>query len=245
MGAARLLARFWIAFCLFAGAHALARALAGHMPPDQALSIVGTVVALFIAMGLLFIGGFGAAAGGLSKLTPQILAPGFNDLVFVVFAAAVFAMQIAFPSGGPAPAGALGALDAAVRFVVPGQRALESALGACRLDGGRAFASSASWLAAFVFLGSAASRIRLQAGLLRLERKSRGASVGAVPLTFALGLIAVLGIQLLFVGEAYPVLPCGVLSALPGAVLTGLGPLALAYLIAAAITNLLALSPEA
>jgi hypothetical protein len=36
-----------------------------------------------------------------------------------------------------------------------------------------------------------------------------------------------------------------VLSDIPGAVLIGLGPLALAYLIVAALTNLLSLSSEA
>ncbi|HTQ14333.1 MAG TPA: hypothetical protein VMH86_10695 [Rhizomicrobium sp.] len=244
MGAARLLAKFWIAFCLFAGAHALAHALAGATAPELALTTIGTIVTLFVAMGLLFIGGFGAAAGGIAKLTAQSFAPGFNELVFVVFAAAIYAIQVVIAPGQP-PGGMLGALGAAVHYAVPGQAALAARLAACHVDGGTVFASAASWLAAFVFLGSAASRIRLHAGLLRLERKTRGASLGAVPLTFTLGLIAVIGIQFLFVGTLYALLPCAALSSLSGAVLIGLGPLALAYLIAAAITNLLALSPEA
>jgi hypothetical protein len=244
MGAARLLARFWIAFCLFAGAHALAGALAKFTPPEQAISVIGSVVVLFGAMGLLFIGGFGAAAGGLSKLSLRSLAPGFNELVFAVFAAVVFSVQIVF-APGHMPGGALGALQAAIHYGVPGQAALESALGACSLDGGREFSSAMAWILALIFMGSAISRLRLQAGLLRLERKASGASLGAVPLTFALGLLSVVGIQCLFMGSAYSLIPCDELSALPGNVLIGLGPLALAYLIVAALTNLLALSPEA
>jgi hypothetical protein len=139
----------------------------------------------------------------------------------------------------------LGALEAAIRFAVPGQRALETVLGACALDGGRSFTSAFAWLVAFVFLGSAVSRLRLAAALVRLERKARAPALGAVPLTFALGLMAVAGIQLLFVGTAYALVPCDVLSDLSGSVLIGLGPPALAYLIVAALTNLLALNPEA
>jgi hypothetical protein len=246
MGAARLLAKGWIAFCLFAGAHALARALAMHVPPEQALSLIGTCVILFGAMGLLFIGGYGAASGlgGLARLKPRNLAPGFNEIVLVVFAAIVFLVQVSSAQGLGA-GGILGALEAAVRFAIPGQRALESALSACTHDGSAAFASATSWLLAFVFAGSAASRIRLSAALIRLERKKRADSLGAVPLTFVLGLAVVIGIQLIFVGSAYALVPCAALTDIPGSVLIGLGPLALSYLLVAAITNLLSLSAEA
>ena len=44
MGAARLLAKGWIAFCLFAGAHALHRALAAYVPIDQAAASIGVCV---------------------------------------------------------------------------------------------------------------------------------------------------------------------------------------------------------
>ena len=80
---------------------------------------------------------------------------------------------------------------------------------------------------------------------MRLERKKRPEALGAVPLTFALGLVSVIGIQLLFVGSGYALVPCDVLSDITGSVLIGIGPLALAYLIVAALTNLLALNPEA
>jgi hypothetical protein len=246
MGAARLLAKGWIAFCLFAGAHALHRALAAYVPLDQALSTIGISVVLFGAMGLLFVGGYGASSGlsGFARLRPRYFVPGFNEIVFIAFAAAIFFVQISVAPGQGA-GGALGALGAAIRFAVPGQRALETLLGGCALDGGRSFASAFAWLLAFVFLGSAVSRLRLAAALVRLERKMRGTALGAVPLTFALGFMAVIGIQLLFVGSAYAFIPCDVLSDLPGSVLIGLGPLALAYLVVAALTNLLALSPEA
>jgi hypothetical protein len=243
MGAARLLAKGWVAFCLFTGAHALAHALAGFRPPEQALPAAGICVALFGAMGLLFIAGFGATArgGGLSRLSLRYFVPGFNDLVFVLFAVIVFVVQIHF-APGQGPGGALGALEAAVRFAVPGQRALEDTLLGYTLDGGRAFASAASWLLAFVFLGSALSRIRMGAALMRLERKQHGEVLGAAVFTF---LVSLLGIQLLAMGMLYPLIPKDMLSSLPGAVLIGLGPLALAYVIVAAITNLLALNPEA
>jgi hypothetical protein len=244
MGAARLLAKFWIAFCVFAGAHALVRALAQHMQPEQAVSLIGMCVVLFGAMGLLFVAGYGAASGGFSKLTASAFLPGFNEIVFIAFAAAIFTVQLVSASGQP-PTGAMGALASAMHFAIPGQRALETALAVCGKDMGATFASATSWLLAFIFIGSSFSRLRLQAGLMRLERKARAQARGATPLTFMLGLIAVIGIQLLFVGGIYPLIPCGMLVGLPGEVLIGLGPLALAYLIVAALTNLLALSPEA
>ena len=96
--------------------------------------------------------------------------PGFNELVFVIFALCSFAVQTAYvpehTSGG-----LLSALQAAIRFAVPGQNALENALSRCGLDGSRAFAASFAWVLAFIFLGSAISRIRLAAGIVRLERK--------------------------------------------------------------------------
>lgn len=246
MGAARLLAKGWIAFCLFAGAHAMHRALAAYVPAEQVLSGIGVCVVLFCAMGLLFVGGYGVAAGlgGISRLRPRQLAPGFNEIVFAAFAVAIFFVQVAYAPGQGA-GGALGALEAAIRFAVPGQRALEATLSACALDGGRSFVSAFTWLLAFVFLGSALSRLRLAAALVRLERKKHPEALGAVPLTFALGLAAVVGIQLLFIGSAYRLVPCDVISDITGSVLIGLGPLALAYLVAAALTNLLAINPEA
>ncbi|HEY1631567.1 MAG TPA: hypothetical protein VGF56_09635 [Rhizomicrobium sp.] len=243
MGAARLLAKGWVAFCLFAGAHALVLRLDAHMIPEEAVSSVGVCVLLFGAMGLLFIAGYGATSrrSALAKLGPDVFVPGFNDIVFIVFAAIVFAVQVA-AAHHSAPANALSALEQAMRFAVPGQRALEAALVNTGLDGGRAFASAASWILAFVFLGSAFSRIGMGAGLMRLERKRPTEVMTAAVFSFALSL---LGIQFLAFGTLYPWLPKDFLASLAGTVLIGLGPLALAYAVVAAITNLLALNPEA
>lgn len=248
MGVARLLAKAWIVFCLYAGAHAVALAAAAGTPLAPAFQQVGLVVALFGAMGLLFVGGYAASAShsgmaALAKLRPHHVLPGFDEIVFVVFAAAVFAVQIGYEPQHPA-GGVVGALAGAVEFAVPGQRALESALGLCGLDNGRSVASALAWLLAFVFLGSALSRIRLAAGLVRLERKGRPEMLGASALVFFLGLVAVVGIQLLFMGTAYGLVPCNVMGSIPGSVLIGLGPLTLAYLVKAALTDLLALGPE-
>ena len=136
-------------------------------------------------------------------------------------------------------------LQAAIRFAVPGQRMLEETLARCGLDGARIFAGAFAWLLAFVFLGSALSRIRLAAGIIRLERKSRPEALGGSALAFMLGLVAVTGIQLLFIGSAYALLPCTIVSGILGDVLIGIAPLMLAYLIEAALANLLALSPDA
>ncbi len=245
MGAARLLAKLWVAFCLFAGAHAVLRQIAEHVAPMQAFGIVAVCVFLFGAMGLLFVGGYGASSG-LSRfinLASTHFAPGFNELVFIAFAIASFLVEAVYVPAHPTSP-LLGALAAAVRLV-PGQHALEKALGACGLDGGRNLASAFSWLLAFIFFGSAFSRIRLAAGIVRLERKTRHETLGDMPLAFATGFVAVAGIQLLFVGSIYLLLPCAALAGIAGAVLIGLGPLVLAYLIIAALTNSWALNPEA
>ena len=91
----------------------------------------------------------------------------------------------------------------------------------------------------------ASSSARLAATVVRFERKRRPEALGAQPLTFALGLVAVAGIQLLFMGTGYTLLPCRALGGLFGDAMIAIGPLMLAYLIVAALTNLLALSPEA
>ncbi len=62
------------------------------------------------------------------------------------------------------------------------------------------------WLLSFIYLGSALSRIRLAAGLVRLERKERHEALGDVPLAFVTGVVAVVGIQLLAIGSLYPLL---------------------------------------
>src|SRR5579885_3042851 len=100
MGIARLLAKGWIVFCLFAAAHALHFALASGLPLDSSLAAIGICAALFIAMGLLFVGGFGVSAAHitgtpwLARFKPHHLLPGFNEAVFAVFVLLSFINQV-------------------------------------------------------------------------------------------------------------------------------------------------------
>jgi hypothetical protein len=249
MGAARLLAKGWIVFCIYAGGLALARAVGSGVPVGAAMGPIVVCVLLFGAMGVLFIAGYGLSAGHVRPLLPgrvsvASLLPGFNELVFVAFTLIVFCVQIVL--GPAAPGGAaVDAIEGAIRFGVVGQTSLENALLACNLNGGRLLVSALSWLLALIFLGSALSRIRLAAGIVRLERKQRPEALGAQPLALALGIGAVVGIQLLYVGSVFNLLTCRALGGLWGDAAIGLGPLMLAYLVIAALTNLLALGPSA
>jgi len=248
MGAARLLAKAWVTFCLFAGADAFVRASAAHTLAGAAPMIAVTVI-LFCAMGLLFIGGYGAssAPGGpplIQRLKPDHILPGFNEIVFIAFAILSFTVETVYVPAHTS-GGLLNTLQAAIGFAVPGQDALETALGHCGLDGARTFASAFAWILAFIFLGSALSRIRLAAGIVRLERKRRPEALGPTTLAFLLGVLAVTGIQFIYVGTAFTLLPCSILGGIAGDVLIGLAPLMLAYLIDAAVTNLMALGPDA
>ncbi|HEY3636533.1 MAG TPA: hypothetical protein VGK90_00180 [Rhizomicrobium sp.] len=249
MGAARLLAKGWIVFCVYVGGLALGRAVASGIPLGSASAPILVCVLLFGAMGLLFVAGYGLSAGHVrpllpGRLTPATLLPGFNELVFVAFTLIIFGVQVFYAPHFPRVA-VVDAVEGAMRFVVLGQAALESALVHCNLDGGRLLVSALSWLLALIFLGSSLSRLRLAAGIIRLERKERPEALGAQPLALALGVAAVIGIQLLYIGSAYLLLSCGELGALWGDAIIGLGPLTLAYLIVAALTNSLALGPSA
>ncbi|HWY63524.1 MAG TPA: hypothetical protein VNW15_16615 [Rhizomicrobium sp.] len=248
MGIARLLAKAWVVFCLFAGAHALRIALASGVPLPASGFAIGICVLLFAAMGLLFAGGFGVAGGAtgtslLDRLKPAQLIPGFNEIVFMIFLILSFVVQVFFApqvigSGLP------GDLESAIYFAVPGQRALVYDLAVCSMDGGRLFAASFTWLLAIVYLGSALSRLKLAAGIMRLERAARPEILGPTLRAFLLGIMAVVGIQFLFVGSAYPWFACSAFTDITGALLIGLFPLMLAYLIVAALASLLAASPE-
>src|SRR6185437_8252297 len=168
-------------------------------------------VVLFAAMGLLFAGGFGVAGialGGAAtplkaRLKPAHFLPGFNEIVFVIFLVLSFLNQVLFAPQAVG-AGASGALQSAIYFAVPGQRALEYALTMCSMDGGRLFAAAFTWLLAIIYLASAVSRLKLVAGLMRLERHDRPDILGPTLRAFLLGLAAVVGVQFLFVGSAYP-----------------------------------------
>jgi hypothetical protein len=249
MGIARLLAKGWIIFCLFAGAHALRFALLSGRPLDNAFVAIGICVFLFMAMGLLFVGGFGVSAGHvtgepwIARFRPHHLIPGFNEAVFLIFVVLSFLNQ-AFVAPASIDRAAVEALENAIYFVVPGQRALVGALENCTMDGGRVFAAAFAWLLAVIYLASAASRLRLQAGLIRLEASDRPQPLGPTLRAFLFGIVAVVGIQFLFVGSAYPWLNCSAFADVTGALLIGLAPLMLSYLIVAALASLLASSPE-
>jgi hypothetical protein len=248
MGAARLLARAWIVFGLYATGLAAKRALDAGLLPEFWQQILVCAL-LFGAMGLLFVAGYGLSSGlsiphAFSRLKPVHLTPGFNDLVFVAFTLLAFFVQTSFAPTHP-DGSAVAALSAALRFAVFGQHVLEDKLATCGLDSGRALASAFVWLLAFIFIGSTLSRIRLAAGLVRLERKARPEALGSQALALALGLAAIIGVQAFYVGTAYTLLPCRGLGGLSGDILIGLGPLGLAYSILAALTNLIALNPEA
>jgi len=242
MGVARLLAKGWLVFCLFAGAHAIARTVSTGTAATQAMAPNIIAALLFGAMGLLFVAGYGLSSGHLvSRFRPLHVLPGFNEIVFMIFAVVSFAIQIA---PHPMSWGMLDALQGAIRVFVPAQRTLEGILARCNLDGARALSFAAAWLLALIFLGSALSRIRMAAALVRLERKRRIEPLGPSVIALVLGFASVAGIQLLFVGSLFRWLPCGVLGGILGAVLIGAAPLMLAYLIAAALTNLLATGPD-
>lgn len=248
MGVARLLAKGWLVFCLFAGAHAVNLALSrGEAPLDAAWEI-GVCVLLFAAMGLLFIAGFGLSPGGgrdafLRRIRPHHLMPGFNEMVFALFVALSFVNQVFVAPlymGSPAA----GAVQATLSFFVPGQHALENALLSCSLDGGRIFASGTTWLLAIIFVASAVSRVRLASGIVRIERLTRPSSLGPTVTAVLFGIAAIVSFQLLFVGSAYPWLACSAFTDITGAVLIGLAPLMLSYLIFAALATLRASGPD-
>jgi hypothetical protein len=247
MGIARLLAKGWIVFCLFAGAHALRLAQLQGLPWDTSFPAIAICALLFTAMGLLFVVGFGASAshgGGpwLSRLKPHHLIPGFNEAVFLVFVVLSFLNQ-ALVAPGVIDKGGAGALENAIYFLLPGQRMLVRSLESCAMDGGRIFAAAFAWLLAIIYLGSTASRLRLAAGLIRLEMGDRPQLLGPTLRAFLFGIAAVVGIQFLVVGSAYPWLACSAFADITGALLIGLAPLMLAYLILASLASLMASSP--
>jgi hypothetical protein len=247
MGVSRLLAKAWIVTCLFAGAHALRFALLNGGDPWVAASPVLVAMALFAAMGLLFVGGYGVSkevfhqrANPIFKVDqPPHPMPWFNDLVFVVFAALSFADQVWYAPrhlSGPIT----DAFERALYFAVPGHAVVVDRLGDCALDGGRVFASSFAWLLALVFAASAISRLKQTADAIRIDRILHPQSLSPMGLAAVLGIIAVGGIQCLFVGSPLALLSCSVYAGLPGAMLIGLAPLVFAYSVFAALATLLA-----
>lgn len=251
MGVSRLLAKAWIVTCFFAGAHSLRYALQSGGDPWAGVSQVMVAVLLFAAMGLLFVGGYGVSrdafhtrAAAVFKIQkPQRTMPAFNDAVFLVFVALSFANQVWY--GPHHLTGPLtDALERAMYFAVPGQVVVADRLGECAIDGGRVFASSFSWILAMVFAASAVSRLKQTADAIRIDRMLHPQSLSPMGLAAVLGVIAVVGVQCLFVGSALTVLPCSVYTGLPGAMVIGLAPLLFAYCVYAALAALLASGAE-
>jgi hypothetical protein len=248
MGLARLLAKGWILVCLYAGAHALRFAL--QSGGDLLISVPQVIVSvlLFVAMGLLFVGGYGASGANIRfhNLSLQHLKwswPGFNDIVFLVFVVLSYVNQVVY-----APVHVSGKvtdwLEDALYFAVPGHALMTAGLHSCALDGGRVFASAFAWFLAIIFAGSAISRLKLTAGLIRLERTAHPESLSPTAVAAVLGIVAVIGIQAIFVGSALTFLPCSAFASVPGALLIGLSPLLLSYVIFAALATLLASGSE-
>jgi hypothetical protein len=79
---------------------------------------------------------------------------------------------------------------------------------------------------------------------MRLERAKRLEILGPTLRAFLLAIAAVVGIQFIFVGSAYPWVQCSAYTDITGALLIGLFPLMLVYLIVAALASLMAASPE-
>jgi len=246
MGAARLLAKGWVLLCFFAGAHALRFALVGGAEPTVVVPQLLIALALFAAMGLLFVGGYGASSDGFHHHTATmkerklgVARPHFNDMVLFAFAALSFVDQVWYAPlhiAGPITEG----LERAIAYVVPGQSVVADRLSQCSLDGGRVFESAFAWMLAIVFLASSVSRLRQAAADVRLDRKLHPHSLGLATLAATLGFIAIVGIQCLFVGSVLAALPCSAFAGIPGALLIGLAPLLLAYVIYAALAVLLA-----
>ena len=247
MGMARLLAKGWAVFCVFAGGHALMFALGRGMPPLDAAKTILLCTLLFAAMGLLFVGGYAAATDHghpsiLARAKLENFVPSFSGLVFVAFVCLSFVNQVLY-APNQAWNAVSSAITVAMHYVVPGQRAFDQL--PCHLpNGGRAFASAFAWLLALIYLCSTLSHLKLSAGIIRLENTKRSPSLSPTAVSAVLGAASILGIQLLFVGSGYALVPCSAYAEIAGALLIGLAPLALAYLIFAALANLLATGPE-
>jgi hypothetical protein len=203
-------------------------------------------------MGLLFVGGYGVSRDAFHargwaifkfrSKTPRTM-PVFNDIVFLVFVAVSFVVQVWYAPrhlSGPVTE----AIENALYFAIPGNAKLITRLDECAIDGGRVFASSAAWLLALVFAASAISRLKQTADAMRVDRMLHPQSLSPMGLAAVLGIVAVAGIQCLFVGSPIAFLPCSAFFTLPGDLLIAFAPLMFAYVIHAALAALLASGGE-
>jgi hypothetical protein len=242
----RLLAKAWTLSCLYAGAVALNSAFAGSSDVPAALIAIAGTVLLFLAMGLVFAAGGLFLSGRASMLKrkwwrkhPFRLECGFDEGVFVVFAVLSFADQ-AFFAPRHLSGAVTTALEQAIYFAVPGQRAFVGLARPCLFDGGRIFASAFSWSLALIYLGSTLSRLKLRVARIRLRRAAAPAAAGGRVDTVFLSVATIAGIQLLYVGSGYTFMPCSMLAGVAGALVVGLAPLMLAYAAVACLSLLCA-----
>lgn len=247
MGVSRLMAKAWVVMCLFAGAHALRAAFLGGVDPWTSILPVLVAVLLFVAMGLLFVGGYGVSRDAFHARATALFKSGktartmpvFNDVVFLAFAVVSFIVQVWYAPhhlSGPVTE----AVENALYFAIPGNAMVIERLGECAVDGGRVFASSFTWFLALVFAASAISRLKQTAQAMRVDRMLHPQSLSPTGLAAVLGVIAVIGIQCLFVGAPLALLPCSAFVGLPGEILIGFAPLVFAYVVYAALAALLA-----
>jgi hypothetical protein len=73
---------------------------------------------------------------------------------------------------------------------------------------------------------------------------ARAPTIGPTTTAVIFGLVAIVSFQLLYVGSAYPWLNCSAFTDITGAVLIGLAPLMLSYMIFAALATLRASGPD-
>lgn len=242
MGVARLMVKAWVIFCLYAGGTALRLSWGGSADPGTLIAAIGLPVLLFLAMGLALAEGsvFLAGHAGLLKGHPRFHSIrdwhcGFNEIVFVCFVLLSFLCQLFL-----APRNLSGplsdALERAVYFAVPGHRVMVWQMRLCMIDGGRIFAASVSWCLALIYLGSALSRLRQSAAVLRLERVGHPDRPVGLMVAALLGLVALAGGHLFYAGAGYALMGCSDLEGISGALVCGLAPLMLAYAVAAALT---------
>lgn len=244
MRLARLMAKAWVAVCLYAGAASLSLALPASADGWRTAAAILGGMALYLAMGLAFVAGGLLLSGHAVMLRqdwrrahPWRFGFGFDDAVFVVFAVLSF-LDLAFFSPVHLTSVATIAVERAAYFAVPGQRAFVAMARPCLFDGGRIFASAFTWCLAIVYLGSALSRLKERVAELRLLKAIRPDLVGGRFEGIVLGAASVAGIQFLYVGAGYALLPCSLLTGVEGALLLGLAPLMLAYAVQAALTYL-------
>lgn len=238
-GLARLFAKGWIIFCLYAGTLAAGTYWFGGASLAGVITAIILPVVLFGALGLVFAGGFLYLAGHGDPAVwrrPFSTPIGFNEAVFVAFAAISLTNQLFVAPhflSGPLT----DALERALYYAVPGQRALVYQMRLCMTDGGRIFAAGTSWCLAIIYLGSALSRLKLTVAILRLAPDWGVSGRGAAVL---LGLIALAGIYALYMGAFYSHLTCRFVAGISGAILIGLAPLMLAYCVATSLAAALA-----